>query len=210
MKSRVVKALLALAVAVLAALAAACTSGPPPSATPPSVRAEDLVRGAPAITFDKLQVDLGTVPQDQQGVETFLVVNRGEKPLQISSVDVETQQGCEGASTATRDLKIDSGKVAVLPIKLGQHQELGPHRLAVHVQSDDPTRPVADLSMRFTVVAGATSQERGPRLRVDKETIDVGVVPYDWPMYEQFTLRNDGDAPLVLEGVPLVRVEQGC
>jgi hypothetical protein len=29
-------------------------------------------------------------------------------------------------------------------------------------------------------------------------------------MYEQFTLHNDGDAPLVLKDVPSIRVEEGC
>ena len=45
---------------------------------------------------------------------------------------------------------------------------------------------------------------------MDKQTIDFGDIPYDWPLYERFTLRNDGDEPLVLEGTLEARVEEGC
>jgi len=64
--------------------------------------------------------------------------------------------------------------------------------------------------MQFDVEEETPPGTGGPRLRIDKEIIDSGAVPYDWPLYEQFTLRNTGDAPLILN-VPLgVGVAEGC
>ena len=93
---------------------------------------------------------------------------------------------------------------------MGPHRDLGPHRYSLTLESNDPARARKTLSVRFSVTEPSASRMAGPDLVVDKSIIDIGDVPYDWPMYEQFTLRNAGDQPLVLEGAPVVRVEQGC
>lgn len=197
---------MSLALVVLAALSAGCASGARPTPTPtPRVSS-----GVPVLAFDKRQVDLGTVTRDQQGAATFLVMNRGDRPLQVGPVTVQVEQGGEIAESVKENVHVGPGEVFLLPIKLGDHPQLGPYHLLVNVASNDPATPTATLSVDFNVVEAPPPPGTGPRLRVDKEMIDIGPVPYDWPLYEVFTLRNDGDAPLVLQGKPVVRVEEGC
>ncbi|MBF8267417.1 MAG: hypothetical protein HW388_925 [Dehalococcoidia bacterium] len=198
------RVLLALVVAGLIALATGCSSGSPATPTIASTH------GAPSLAMDTLQVNLGTVARSQEGMATFLVINQGGMPLQVEGVSIQVEQGCDIAETIEEGYEIQPGEIALLPVTLGKHRELGPHRLLVNVTSNDPLRRVTTASLRFVVVEDEASSGTGPRLRVDKEMIDIGTVPNDWPMYERFTLRNDGDAPLVLEGDLMVRVEEGC
>lgn len=166
--------------------------------------------GAPVLAFDKLQVDLGVVPRTQQGTQTFLVMNRGSKPLTVGPVELDVQEGCDQIGVATDSLFLKPNETEQLTITFGRHQQLGPHRVRIHVPSNDPKTPSARLSLRFVVEEDATATGTGPRLAVDKNRINIGFVPYDWPLYEQFTLRNIGDAPLILTADPVVRVEEGC
>ncbi|MDP2952337.1 MAG: hypothetical protein Q8O76_03360 [Chloroflexota bacterium] len=192
--------------------ACALVAGPSPTPTPPLANPtpSSAARLPPALAVDKLGVELGSVARDQQGIQTFLVTNTGGRPLRAGPVSIRVEQGCPAAESAPGSPEVRPGEVAVLPIKLGPHRQLGPHRLTVDIPSNDPVRPRTTLSLRFDVKEGPPPSGPGPRLRVDKEMIDIGTVPWDWPLYEQFTMGNDGDAPLVLEGVPEVRVEEGC
>ncbi|MDO8531664.1 MAG: DUF1573 domain-containing protein [Dehalococcoidia bacterium] len=202
------RASLVLAASLSAAVAAACApAAPAPSAQKPAAPA---VRGAPALDFDTLAVDMGMVPQDQMGVQTFVVMNRGDKPLRVGPVSIDVEQGCATAKTVEKTTDIQPNDAVLLPITFSRHTQLGPHRLLVKVPSNDPAKPMTTLSLRFAVANDAPPSGSGPRLQVDKGIIDVGTVPYDWPMYEQFTLRNVGTSPLVLNKAPVVRVEQGC
>ncbi len=210
MNRKVVRVSLPLVLAALVILAAGCGSGAPATPTPTATSTAGATWGAPTLAFDKLQVDLGTVTRDQLGIQTFLVMNRGEGPLQIGPVEIQVEQGCTIAEAVDGVVRLQIGEMALLPIKIGRHQEIGPHRLLVSVSSNDPAMPVATLSVRFNVIEEPPAGGTGPRLRVDKEMIDIGTVPNEWPLYEQFTLRNQGNETLVLDGVPQVRVEEGC
>lgn len=211
MKTRYVRAPLILATSLLAAAAVACAPVAPavPAAAAPQPPTP-AVRGAPALAFDTLAVDMGMVPQDQMGVQTFVVMNRGDKPLRVGPVTIDVEQGCATAKTVEQAADVQPGELVLLPIMFSRHTETGPHRLQVKVPSNDPLKPVTALSLRFTVGSGTPPSGAGPRLQVDKDMVDIGTVPSDWPMYEQFTLRNVGTAPLVLDKTPVVRVEQGC
>ncbi len=195
---------------VLLFLGIGCTSGQQATPTPTAIPTVAVNQTGPIIAFDKLGVDLGTLAQDSETVQTFLVLNKGDSLLQVGPIKIEALQGGDAAKTVTGNAGVKPGDIVGLPITIGPHQDLGTHRLLVSVESNDPDSPVATVSLRFTVVEQPPAPGPGPRLRVDKEMIDIGVVPYDWPLYERFTLRNDGDAPLVLEGEPVVRIEAGC
>jgi hypothetical protein len=53
-------------------------------------------------------------------------------------------------------------------------------------------------------------QASGPRLAVDRETIDFGPVKMDTPVTAAFKVRNTGNEPLQVLGEPRVRVLEGC
>ncbi|HET7010471.1 MAG TPA: hypothetical protein VFI11_06820 [Anaerolineales bacterium] len=49
-----------------------------------------------------------------------------------------------------------------------------------------------------------------PRLKVDKEVIDLGNVSLGRTVDASFVLTNVGDQPLVFEEVPFIEVVEGC
>ncbi len=210
MKGDKVAVLLALAVIAVVALATACAPGASAKPTPAATASAGGARDAPALALDKFQVDLGTLSRDQQAVETFLVVNWGDRPLQAGPASLQVEEGCDVTEVMAGTFQVPPRDVALLPIRFGPHRELGPHRFKVSVSSNGPALPVATASIKFVVAEEQGKVTGGPRLVVDKTITDTGAVPYDWPLYEQFVLRNEGDKPLVLQGEPQVRVEQGC
>jgi hypothetical protein len=168
-------------------------------------------RSEAGLAFDTTHVNLGNVEEDSKGTVTFLAINWGATPISVGPVNVVALQGGDTGSSLRDAVPVRPNDVYVIPIMVGPYKQLGPHTLQVKVTSSDPRAQTPILTVDFTVVEGQARQAKGgPRLRVDKQLIDIGDVPYDWPLYEQFTLRNDGDAPLVLAGTPTIRVELGC
>lgn len=164
-----------------------------------------------SLVFDKTQVNLGSVEQDSRGVATFLASNYGGMPITVGPVEVETIQGESGGKSVQGSaVSVNPMKVYPVPVRIGPFSQLGPHRITAKVSSTDPMARASTLTVNLTVVEAPPPPSSGPRLRVDKQLIEGGTVPYNWPLYEQFTLRNDGDAPLVLGGMPKVRTELGC
>ena len=163
-----------------------------------------------SLAFDKTHVNLGNVEQDSKGTVTFLAINYGALPIKVGPVNIVALRGGDTGTSLKGTALISPNGVYAIPILVGPYKQLGPHTMQVTVTSNDPKAQTTTLTVDFTVVEGPARQVKGPRLRVDKQLIDIGNVPYDWPLYEQFTLRNDGDAPLVLAGTPTIRVELGC
>ncbi|GEM_PF-1551048 len=194
--------LAALAFAALA-LGTACSFGESPGNS-----SGDQPDG---LAFDKTQVNLGSMDLDSRGFITFLAINYGGLPVTVGPVEVETVQGeSAGKSVQGGTERVNPMDAYPVRIAVGPFNKLGPHRIRASIASSDPTAKATVVTANFTVVEGPGPQVKGPRLRVDKQSIDIGTVPYNWPLYEQFTLRNDGDAPLVLAATPTVRIELGC
>jgi len=198
-------ALLLMTLAAAVTLLAACSAGEA-AESPETVAAP----AGPSIAFDKQVVDLGRVPADIPSVQTFLVLNRGDETLDVDSPQVRVVSGCDTVEAATGAVTIPPDEALPLPVTMGPHTDLGKHEVAVTLASNDPARPSVDLLLRFDVVDGPPAAPSGPRLRVDKTVIDIGAIPFDWPLYEIFTISNDGDEPLVLDGQPVLRLEEGC
>lgn len=57
---------------------------------------------------------------------------------------------------------------------------------------------------------GFQPQAEGPRVTVDRDTIDLGRRPLDVPVEAVFRVRNVGSAPLHIQGEPQVEVVEGC
>jgi len=59
--------------------------------------------------------------------------------------------------------------------------------------------------------ASATPQVTGgPKLSVDRDSIDFGTLPLDQPVRAEFKLKNVGDQPLAIKGEPRVELVKGC
>jgi hypothetical protein len=50
----------------------------------------------------------------------------------------------------------------------------------------------------------------GPKLSVDRDSIDFGKLPLDQPVRAEFKLKNVGDQPLAIKGEPRVELVKGC
>ena len=50
----------------------------------------------------------------------------------------------------------------------------------------------------------------GPKLNVDRDSIDFGKLPLDIPVKAEFKLKNVGDQPLAIKGEPRVELVKGC
>jgi hypothetical protein len=50
----------------------------------------------------------------------------------------------------------------------------------------------------------------GPKLSVDRDSIDFGKLPLDLPVKAEFKLKNVGDQPLAIKGEPRVELVKGC
>ncbi|MBI4339561.1 MAG: hypothetical protein HY680_06365 [Chloroflexi bacterium] len=192
----------------LGVLATACASEPPAGGA--STTTTTTSRKGAALAFDKTRVNLGNVEQDSQGVATFLAINYGALPISLGPVEVVSAPAEASGKSFQVAVSLGPTKVYPVPIALGPFTQLGPHRVQAKLASSDPKAPATTLTVDYMVVEGPAQVAKGPRLRLDKQFIDIGEVPYDWPLYEQFTLRNDGDAALVLAGTPSLRTELGC
>jgi hypothetical protein len=49
-----------------------------------------------------------------------------------------------------------------------------------------------------------------PRLALDRDTVDLGYLPFETPARVVFTLTNAGDGVLRLAEVPRVKAIKGC
>ena len=59
--------------------------------------------------------------------------------------------------------------------------------------------------------ASATPQATGgPRLSVDRDSIDFGKLPLDQSVRAEFKLKNVGDQLLAIKGAPRVELVKGC
>ncbi len=201
---------LVVSVAAVLALAASAACGAPAS-DEPAFSAQVTPTGAgPIVAFDKESVELRSVPLDMDALATFLVINRGDAPLRLGKPQVDTGTGGQARVGPEATLEVAPGRAELLTVNVGRQGEEGLHTFTVTVPTNDPGRPVARLSVNAHVTKAPADAGPGPRLRVDKEMIFIGTVPYDWPLYEQFVLYNDGDELLVIEPKPQIRTEEGC
>ncbi len=164
----------------------------------------------PIFATDKRSVKLSGIHQDQQTTVTFLVFNRGDAPLKLGAPKLNVLSGCDVVESVGAGIVVPPGEGSQLPVRFGAHTRTGPHKISLAVPSNDQSSPVATLLVEFDVAEAEPTTASGPRLGVDKDFIDIGHIPTDWPLYEQFTLRNDGDEPLVIRDDVRVRVLEGC
>ncbi len=70
---------------------------------------------------------------------------------------------------------------------------------------------VGGISLLLISGSTGTKPENGtPKLVVDQTVIDEGYQKLDTPVRTSFTLRNEGDATLQIQGEPQVKLVEGC
>jgi hypothetical protein len=145
---------------------------PPPAGSPPP--ASTRPKGpAPKITFDHELHDFGAARQEADLKAAIVVTNAGDAVLHVK--DVRADCGCSTTRLAVREL----APGAAAPIDVVFHTFTMNGRLTkrLHVHSDDPDRPVAELLLRVDVSAGIVLEPGrfyfGPVLAGQAPSMDV-------------------------------------
>ena len=141
----------ALLVAGLAP-AVARGDGPPAPPAPSPAAAPGGAKSAPAprIAFDREAHDFGAVRQEAVLETAFTVRNEGDAVLHVKEVRADC-----GCSTTAIDVKeLAPGASARIRVEFRTFTMNGRLTKRLHVHSDDPARPVAELLLRVDVSAG--------------------------------------------------------
>ncbi|HEY3446359.1 MAG TPA: choice-of-anchor D domain-containing protein [Myxococcales bacterium] len=163
--------------ALLAALAAACSE-------PPTVKTE------PRIELTQESVDFGEVPVLNEAARTLEIRNAGRAPLTIESVEVEEA----GAAFAVRSAptSIGAGEAASVALVFVP-AKLAPYRATLMIHSDDLESPALEVPLLGTGFTVAT-------LEADR-SLDFGEVCEGSESVGTLTLRSTGTADLILEEI---------
>ncbi len=65
-------------------------------------------------------------------------------------------------------------------------------------------------TVALAISTGKNSIGGSPDLVVEQEVFDYGEVAFNTPVETVFVLRNEGDAPLQILGIPQVELRDGC
>ena len=103
----------------------------------------------PRVAFDKEQRDFGKVPFNKLLEHTFRVTNVGSEPVILDRVFIRVVEGCCPPEPVVGSTTLKPGESTTIKIAFSMHEGMGgPHLFAVHVQSNDPTRPEAVVTVR--------------------------------------------------------------
>ena len=65
-------------------------------------------------------------------------------------------------------------------------------------------------TVALAISTGKNSAGGSPDLVIEQEVFDYGEVAFNTPIQTVFVLRNEGDAPLKIIGIPQVELKDGC
>ena len=142
----------------------------------------------PAIEVTPTQLDFGLVPNGIAQVRTFTIASVGTDDLIVGDVTLDAP-----AFTFLDPPPLGSlppgEEVAVDVVIQGDGVE---HFAMARVFSDDAAQPVVGVDL----IAGT----QAPILRIEPKPLDFGAGGVGVPIERDATLRNDGDAPLSIDG----------
>ena len=114
---------------------------------------------SPALSLPSSSVDFGDVVAGSTVVTNLAVANAGDAPLHVSRV-----RACCGATASLSSATIPPGGEASLTLSVRPLAPNGAFKKNVFVHSDDPERPVFQLTLTGAAVAGAPVPEApGPQ-----------------------------------------------
>lgn len=102
---------------------------------------------APRITFDKTSHEFGTRRSSETVRADFMIVNRGDEPLEIT--EIRASCGCTTAKLDTRT--IEPGDSVPLIVNFSLRGRSGPQHKTVTIYSNDPDARVSRLALKATV-----------------------------------------------------------
>lgn len=100
------------------------------------------VNGAPKLTADKEQVDLGTLPLGQTVDVKFEVTNTGDKPLTFTDVPyVQVVKGCCAPTPEIAARTLQPGQHTTVSVSFMMHEGMGGyHDFRLHLLTNDPSQ----------------------------------------------------------------------
>jgi hypothetical protein len=114
-----------------------------------------VVAQGPVMTFEKTEIDYGTVSQNSDGVRLFKFKNTGNEPLIIKNA--KGSCGCTVPKWPTEPIK--AGQSGVIEVKYDTSRP-GAFNKAVFVETNE-SNPNHSLSIKGTVVDKATGATNG-------------------------------------------------
>lgn len=196
-----------LAVLVVGLGVALFACGESPAKVKPATRTPDPI----GIEFDKQSVTIEGVTEGQDVTQPFLLINRGEQAAIVKNVSVVDASECDHVVVPESSFFVPPGEVSVMSVLMNGHKpSASPHTVLVGVQTQQGGDIRTELAITFREVIAAPGVQSGPRLGVDHLSVNIGTIPYNWPMHERFEIYNYGDQPLQLDGAPLIRILEGC
>ncbi len=163
-------------------------------ALPPAGSAQDLV---PSMAVDAVAVDLGVIPNTEEGHGKLTVHNRGKGPLKID--EVRSSCVCTAGAFSPGALPIAPGGSADLNIKVDPRHIYGfESKKTLTLFSNDPVRPSIEV---------VVSAKIDPEFSVEPENFDFGTVAKGTAAVKEIRLAARIDTPFTVTGVSTVQPE---
>ncbi len=163
------------------------------------------------LEIDKQTVTIEGALEGRPVTQTFLLVNRGDQASIVSDVSLLDSSECDQVELPRSPFFVPPGDSLLMSVKMKPHSASEtPHNIQIGMKTQEGGDELTKLSINIESIAPAKLSSTGPRLGIDRTSIDIGKIPYNWPMHEQFELFNYGDEPLRFDGTPLIRILEGC
>lgn len=116
-------------------------------------------QAAPKLEVDTNAIDLGKLEQGAQATGVFKLTNSGDEVLEIEKISTS----CHCTAAGDHVKQIEPGQTVELPVKYNSAGHHGKRTNRITIKSNDPDRPVLQLSMTADV---ATLVEVKPRSHI--------------------------------------------
>jgi hypothetical protein len=161
-------------------------------ALPPVDGAQDQVA---SMAVDATEVDLGIIPNTEEGHGKLVVHNRGKGPLKIS--EVRSSCACTAGAFAPGALPIPPGASAELNIRVDPKRIYGfESKKTLTLFSNDPVRPSLDV---------VVSAKIDPEFSLEPDKFDFGTVAKGVAAVKEMRLVARIDTPFKVTGVSTVQ-----
>ncbi|WP_161782621.1 choice-of-anchor D domain-containing protein [Halococcus sediminicola] len=155
----------------------------------------------PTIGLSSESYDYGDVAVNTGNVTTFTVTNDGNAPLTVSGTTISGANAEEFALVdGGRSYMLAPGESRDIRVRFVPNST-GAKSATLELESDDPDRP--------TVTAALTGTGTASNIVVDPPSYDYRQVPNGGSQTKNFTVTNDGDAPLSVSSTSIVGPDAG-